>query len=301
MRQRCWVEFLSDYDCKIRYHLGKANVVVDVLSRKEREPLRVQALVMTIGLDLPKQILEAQTGARKPENLKSEDVGGMLIEASREPGKLRKENADAPDIRSLRSSVVKLSTNPKRHNRRRSKQTVEPFSLEENSVIVALADAVKTLVLQRSPPPASEKAVEEICVTCGGPRPYYQCLATDGNVFPKYQDNIQGYVSAAAVNYNQGNTGYRPQGVANQIRPPGFAQPNVQNNQNRFNQGYNQNRGNNQGNLIYQALVQQTQVAPSNELSNYKKMIDTNIKAMQNQINNVKNELRNEMETSIQT
>ncbi|GJU24593.1 hypothetical protein Tco_1163214 [Tanacetum coccineum] len=139
-----------------------------------------------------------------------------------------------------------------------------------------------------------------IKVTCGGPHPYYQCLATDGNVFPEYQDNIQGYVSAAAVNYNQGNTGYRPQGVANQIRPPGFAQPNVQNNQNWFNQDYNQNRGNNQGNPIYQALVQQTQVAPSNELSKYKKMIDTNIKAMQNQINNMKNELRNELKTSIQ-
>ncbi|GKF00663.1 hypothetical protein Tco_0027586 [Tanacetum coccineum] len=168
-------------------------------------------------------------------------------------------------------------------------------------VIDALADAVKALVLQRSPPPASVKAVEEICVTCGGPHPYYQCIATDGNVFPEYRDNIQGYVSAAAVNYNQGNTGYHPQGVANQIRPPGFAQPNVQNNQKRFNHGYNQNRGNNQGNPVYQALMQQTQVAPSNELSNYKKMIDTNIKAMQNQINNVKNELRNEMQTSILT
>nr|GFC70269.1 reverse transcriptase domain-containing protein [Tanacetum cinerariifolium] len=47
----------SDYDCEIYYHPGKANVVADALSRKEREPLRVQALVMTIGLDLPKQIL----------------------------------------------------------------------------------------------------------------------------------------------------------------------------------------------------------------------------------------------------
>ncbi|GJZ89420.1 putative reverse transcriptase domain-containing protein [Tanacetum coccineum] len=61
---------------------------------KEREPLRVRALVMTIGLDLPKQILEAQTEARKPKNLKSEDVGGMLIEASRELGKLRKEKLE---------------------------------------------------------------------------------------------------------------------------------------------------------------------------------------------------------------
>nr|GFA38596.1 putative reverse transcriptase domain-containing protein [Tanacetum cinerariifolium] len=70
-------EFLNDYDCEIRYHPGKANVVADALSKKEREPLRVRALVMTIGLDLPKQILNAQTEARKLENIKKEDVGGM--------------------------------------------------------------------------------------------------------------------------------------------------------------------------------------------------------------------------------
>ncbi|GJV12343.1 putative reverse transcriptase domain-containing protein [Tanacetum coccineum] len=79
MRQRRWLELFSDYDCEIRYHPGKANVVADALSRKERiKPLRVRALVMTIGLNLPKQILEAQTEALKPENLTAEDVGGML-------------------------------------------------------------------------------------------------------------------------------------------------------------------------------------------------------------------------------
>ncbi|GJS33218.1 putative reverse transcriptase domain-containing protein [Tanacetum coccineum] len=57
----------------------KANVVADALSRKEQiEPLWVRALVMTIGLDLPKQILKAQIEALKPENLKKEDVGGMI-------------------------------------------------------------------------------------------------------------------------------------------------------------------------------------------------------------------------------
>ncbi|GKD79531.1 putative reverse transcriptase domain-containing protein [Tanacetum coccineum] len=69
-------ELLSDYDCEIRYHLRKENVVTDALSRKEQnKPLRVRALVMTIGLNLPKQILNAQTEAQKPENIKNEDVG----------------------------------------------------------------------------------------------------------------------------------------------------------------------------------------------------------------------------------
>ncbi|GJS54986.1 putative nucleotidyltransferase, ribonuclease H [Tanacetum coccineum] len=79
MRQRRWIELLSDYDCEIRYHPGKANVVADALSQKERvKPLRVKALVMTIGLDLPSRILEAQKEAVKVENIEAEDIGGML-------------------------------------------------------------------------------------------------------------------------------------------------------------------------------------------------------------------------------
>ncbi|GJT42457.1 putative reverse transcriptase domain-containing protein [Tanacetum coccineum] len=65
MRQRCWLELLSDYDCEIHYHPGKAN-----------------------------HILKAQTEARKPENLKSEDVGGMLIENSKDLEKPRKEKLE---------------------------------------------------------------------------------------------------------------------------------------------------------------------------------------------------------------
>nr|GFA42708.1 putative reverse transcriptase domain-containing protein [Tanacetum cinerariifolium] len=95
MRQRQWLELLSDYDCDIHYHPGKANVAADALSRKEQEPsLRVQALVMTIGLDLPRQILNAQTKARKPENIKKEDVRGMLIENLRDPEKVRTEKLE---------------------------------------------------------------------------------------------------------------------------------------------------------------------------------------------------------------
>nr|GEW95342.1 hypothetical protein [Tanacetum cinerariifolium] len=156
------------------------------------------------------------------------------------------------------------NSNPKRSNRRRSKQ---PFILEE-SPIDTMVDQRTMAELLRAPTEgytvaimvplilaeqfelkhslinmmtsdqfAFVKAVEEICVTCSGAHPYYQCLAASGNTFLELKDNIQGYVAAAAVNYNQ---------------------------------------------------------------EKIKRVNEVNIKAMQTQINNVKNELRNEMKNSIQ-
>ncbi|GKA38234.1 putative reverse transcriptase domain-containing protein, partial [Tanacetum coccineum] len=78
MRQRRWLELLADYDCEIRYHPGKANVVAGALSRKKQiKPLQVRALVMTLHPKLPSQILEAQTEAIKEENIKAENLRGM--------------------------------------------------------------------------------------------------------------------------------------------------------------------------------------------------------------------------------
>nr|GEV10541.1 reverse transcriptase domain-containing protein [Tanacetum cinerariifolium] len=129
----------------------------------------------------------------------------------------------------------------------------------------------------------------------------YKYLAIDGNTFSERRENIQGYVSAAAVNYNQGNSGYCPSGVANQIRPLSFAQPNVQNNQNWFSQPQGYNRGNNfNQDQSYQTPTQQNQVVPLSELEKIKRMNEAIMKAMQTQINNVKNELRNEMKNLIQ-
>ncbi|GJU54556.1 putative reverse transcriptase domain-containing protein [Tanacetum coccineum] len=75
---RLWIELLSGYDCEIRYHPGKANVVADALSRKEREkPLRVRSLMLTDHKDLMQQILEAQVESLKEGNVKKENLGRM--------------------------------------------------------------------------------------------------------------------------------------------------------------------------------------------------------------------------------
>ncbi|MDV3153383.1 MAG: hypothetical protein Q8755_03340, partial [Candidatus Phytoplasma australasiaticum] len=79
MRQHRWVELLNDYDCAIRYHPGKANVVADALNRKETKPKRVRALQMlqlTIHSDLTDRIRKAQLEALKEENIKSETLHG---------------------------------------------------------------------------------------------------------------------------------------------------------------------------------------------------------------------------------
>ncbi|GJZ34618.1 putative reverse transcriptase domain-containing protein [Tanacetum coccineum] len=88
MKQRRWLELLNDYQCEIRYHPRKANVMADALSHKERiKPLRVRALVITIGLNLLKRILNAQADVRKEENYVTEDLcaeyqkpSGLLVQ-----------------------------------------------------------------------------------------------------------------------------------------------------------------------------------------------------------------------------
>ncbi|GJX71175.1 putative reverse transcriptase domain-containing protein [Tanacetum coccineum] len=86
MRQHRWLELLSDYDCEILYHPGKANVVADALSYKEWiNPLLVRAVVMTIDLYLPSQILNAQVEAMKESNVKEENLYGMGKEFETRP------------------------------------------------------------------------------------------------------------------------------------------------------------------------------------------------------------------------
>ncbi|GJX40564.1 putative reverse transcriptase domain-containing protein [Tanacetum coccineum] len=78
MRQRRWIKLFSDYECEIRYHPGKANVVADALSRKERvKPRRVRAMAMTIQSGVKEMILAAQSEAFKQENVLAERLHGL--------------------------------------------------------------------------------------------------------------------------------------------------------------------------------------------------------------------------------
>ncbi|GJS33048.1 reverse transcriptase domain-containing protein [Tanacetum coccineum] len=166
----------------------------------------------------------------------------------------------------------------------------------------------------------SVKSVNPKCETYGGPHSFTERPAADGYT--------QEAVYATTGNHNLGGNSYQPQGdrnllsyrFNNYLEPPGFNQPNVQNNQNRYNQ--NQNQGNfqapiyqapnsqrrgqnfNHGNNNYQAPNfqvpnYQAQVRPSNELTNYMKSNEATLRAMQTQMTNMKTELRNEFKSTI--
>ncbi|GJZ58134.1 reverse transcriptase domain-containing protein [Tanacetum coccineum] len=132
-------------------------------------------------------------------------------------------NSAAVNLDKMPRECLKIIESKSKVRQSRSKAIVAKVSTSSSTPgispdVAELKDMVKALLLDKknqSQAPAAVKAVEESCVTCGGAHSHRNCPATDGNV---YRDNIQEYVSqAAAVNYNQGNTGYRPLMIANQV------------------------------------------------------------------------------------
>nr|GEV32008.1 reverse transcriptase domain-containing protein [Tanacetum cinerariifolium] len=142
-------------------------------------------------------------------------------------------------------------------------------------------------------PTAPIKAVEEVCVTCGANHSYNQCPLTRGNEFPVFHDDIQQFQAAAVGNFIQN----RNQNVSNQMRPPGFNQPNQQNNQSRYqgnNFNSNQNRQNNQG-AVYQNRPQQAlnYQAPAQQNTDFQKKFEQKQDGFQNQMMNFMQNLYN--------
>ncbi|GJW99843.1 reverse transcriptase domain-containing protein [Tanacetum coccineum] len=221
---------------------------------------------------------------------------------------------EAVKVRQTRAKAVvaKVSTNS-------STQAVSSDVAELKDIVRALLLDKKNQASAPAPAPAPVKAVELSCVTCGGAHSHQNCPATHGNV---YRDNISEYVSqAAAANYNQVSSNFRPQMVSNHIRPPGF--PPVQNSQannaNNFNRGnnfnqnresnFNQNRGGNfnQSNFsqnqlhrpqvnqspAYQAPAPQTHGVSKTDFERYVTANDAVLRNMQNQGQNLQSQMAN--------
>nr|GEY26028.1 hypothetical protein [Tanacetum cinerariifolium] len=151
-----------------------------------------------------------------------------------------------------------------------AKVSTKSSTLVISSEVAKLKDVVRSLLLDKknqssalasSPTPAPVKAVETNCVTYGGAHSYQNCPATSENV---YRDNIQEYVSqAAATNYNQGNTNFRPQ-MVNQ--PLAYQAP------------------------AYKAPIPQTQSMSRIDFESYVKANDAVLRNMQNQGQNTQNQ-----------
>ncbi|GJU95937.1 reverse transcriptase domain-containing protein [Tanacetum coccineum] len=211
-------------------------------------------------------------------------------------------------------SKVRYSRN--KPNASRMNTTSRESDSKTDERIDKLADQLSTLVeivSKKVVTPAPVKAVEETCVTCGGAHSWYNCPTTDNN---------QASVCATTGTYNQVNP---PNRVSNQMAPPGFA-PVQNNGQNRFNQnqvqGNNFNRGNNfhgnqgfqaqnnhapnfqnQGfqNQPFQVPNNQVQQEISNDFSSYKRNNDHMLRNMQNEINSLKGDLKNEIQNTIKS
>ncbi|GJS55166.1 reverse transcriptase domain-containing protein [Tanacetum coccineum] len=169
---------------------------------------------------------------------------------------------------------------------------------------------MKNMMKSLVPTPVPIKAVEERCTTCGNNHSFNVCPMTRGSYeYPVYHDNFQQFQQTASVgNFVQnGNSGYRAPNLANQIRPPGFNQPNPQasrpNQGYNANQGYNGNRNVNQTNQVnqgvnsgfsQQAQAYQVPSAPTpvtySRFEAYTKANDATLNNLQKNLNDFKKE-----------
>ncbi|GJW13355.1 hypothetical protein Tco_0017488 [Tanacetum coccineum] len=277
---------------------NNSNVTIPRRQNKGRAPNIVELELRTIVEVAPMAKRTMEELLRAP----MEGYGEAIV--------LPEINADHFEIKTNLLQLVQA--NPVSRMNTTSRENVS----KKDERIDKLADQLSTLVeivSKKVITPAPVKAVEEICVTCSGPHAWYNCPNTDNN---------QASVCAATGSYNQVNPQNR---VSNQMAPPGFA-PVQNNGQNRFNQNQGQrnnfNRGNNfhgnqgfqvqnnhapnfqnQGfqNQPFQVPNNQVQQEFSNEFSSYKRTNDQMMRNMQNQINSLKGEVKNEIQNMMKT
>ncbi|GJR51770.1 reverse transcriptase domain-containing protein [Tanacetum coccineum] len=221
--------------------------------------------------------------ANDQDSLNSATGGNFLDKMPRECLRIIESKSKVRNSRN-KAVVAKVSLNS-------STSGISPDAVALTTEVYELKNMMKTMLIdkRKAQSPATVKAVEQSCVTCGGAHSYRNYPATDGNV---YRDNIQEYVSqATAANFNQGNTNSRPPMVANQIRPPGF--PPIQNNQNRQVYQPPTSQPPVYQAQPYQAPAQQMQGVSNTDFENYVKANDAVLRNMQNQGQGLQNQMRN--------
>ncbi|GJU76194.1 reverse transcriptase domain-containing protein [Tanacetum coccineum] len=230
---------------------------------------------------------------------------GLAIIESK--SKVRYSRSRLNDSRAI-TNVPSSTSSPSKN----SFEIQQMAALLEDKMNIRMSHLEKAISEKNVTTPAIVKAVEEVCVTCGSNHNFNNCPLTR-NDYPVFHDNIHQFQQTAAVgNFVQRN----PPNLANQMRPPGFNQPNVQNNQgnqsryqgNNFNPNqnrrgnFNQNHQNNQGAvyqappyqlstnqpLVNQALppVSQIQGVSKTDFESYAKANDANMNNLQMKLDN---------------
>ncbi|GJW10132.1 reverse transcriptase domain-containing protein [Tanacetum coccineum] len=230
--------------------------------------------------------------------------GLAIIESKSKVRYSRSHPNDSRAITNAPSSTSSTSNN--------SFEVQQMAALLEDKMNIRMSHLEKAISEKNATTPATVKAVEEVCVTCGSNHNFNNCPLTR-NESPVFHDNIHQFQQTAAVgNFVQRN----PPNLAHQMRPPGFNQPNVQSNQtnqnryqgNNFNSNqnrggnFNQNGQNNQGavyqappyqpptnqHLVNQALppVSQIQGVPKTDFESYAKANDANMNNFKMKLDN---------------
>ncbi|GKA80023.1 reverse transcriptase domain-containing protein, partial [Tanacetum coccineum] len=176
-------------------------------------------------------------------------AGGNFLDKMPQEGLAIIESKSKAKVRCSRNAVMRVSTNapPTTSSSSSNFEFQQMAAALEDKMTLTFRNELnemKNMMKALVPTPAPIKAVEERCTTCGSNHSFNVCPMTRGGYeYPVYHDNFQQFQQTASVgNFVQnGNSGYRTSNLANQMRPPGFNQPNPQ--ASRPNQGYNANQG----------------------------------------------------------